>query len=250
MTKAASRNTETSKTPKADANKVLAELRAVADGDIATHAQRFFKTGPGEYAAGDCFLGLRVPTVRALVKRYRHLSLDETVKLLSSRFHEARLFALLMLVEQYKTADEQGRTRIFHHYLDKLEQINNWDLVDCSAPAVVGAYLTDKDRALLYQLAGSENLWRRRIAIMATFFMIKRNDFEDALAIAALLRNDPHDLIHKATGWMLREIGKRDYAAEKRFLDKYYRGMPRTMLRYAIERVPEKQRQAYLRGTA
>jgi 3-methyladenine DNA glycosylase AlkD len=225
-------------------------LRELSDSDIAARSQRFFKTGKGEYGEGDRFLGIRVPTLRKCVREYRAISLEDTLEVLKSPFHEARLLALLILVAKYSSANKSSeRNAIYRSYLSHTEFINNWDLVDCSAHHIVGAHLFDKDRKPLYRLARSRSLWERRIAVVSTFHFINREDFSDSLAIAELLLNDREDLIHKAVGWMLREVGKRDRRVEEAFLAKHYKDMPRTMLRYAIERLPETERLAYLHGT-
>jgi len=217
--------------------------------------QRFFKTGPGEYGEGDVFIGIKVPTLRKISKGFYHLTLDELNELLNSSIHEERLTALFILVRQFEKGDSKQREKIFKFYTKNTKKINNWDLVDLSAPIIVGEYLTclpagrfDKDHDLLFKLAASKNLWERRIAIMATFQFIKSKRFDTTFKIAEMLLEDKHDLIHKAVGWMLREIGKRDLAAEENFLLKFYKRMPRTMLRYAIEKFPEKKRLAYLKG--
>jgi 3-methyladenine DNA glycosylase AlkD len=225
--------------------RLRAELQRHANPERAAILQRFFKTGPGEYAAGDKFIGLTVPQIRALAKRYRQLSLADTCRLLHSPVHEERLLALLLLVQAYRAGTEQQR--IYELYLQNTRYINNWDLVDCSAEHIVGAFLRERSRSPLQQLAKSENLWERRIAILATFHFIKRGEFAPTLQIGRQLLRDEHDLIHKAVGWMLREVGKRDRATEETFLRQHYRQMPRTMLRYAIERFPETLRQRYLR---
>jgi 3-methyladenine DNA glycosylase AlkD len=230
------------------ANRVKQALRKLADPAIAEHAQGFFKTAKGEYGEGDKFLGIRVPTIRQQIKEFKDLTLGETLKLLKSPFHEERLFALLMLVRMFTKTDEDGRMDIYKYYLAHTEFINSWDLVDGSASQIVGAYLHDRDKRVLYDLVRSEDLWERRIAIISTFHAIKCGQFADALKISAMLKNDDEDLIHKAVGWMLREIGKRDVAAEETFLKKHCRDMPRTMLRYAIEKFPAAKRQAYLSG--
>jgi len=223
-------------------------LRRLGNRVLAEHSQRFFKTGKGQYGEGDKFLGIRVPVIRKLAKKYKGISLKNALKLLKSPYHEERLFALLILVEKFPGAGEEEQGGIYDLYLNNTIHINNWDLVDISAGHIVGAYLADKNKKPLYQLARSNRLWERRIAIISTFYMIKRDKFTDALKVAALLRDDKEDLIHKAVGWMLREIGKRNAAVEKAFLKKHYRQMPRTMLRYAIEKFPEKERQMYLLG--
>jgi len=212
--------------------------------------QRYFKTGPGEYAEGDIFLGIKVPVLRALAKEYQCLTLDATLRLLKSRIHEERLLALLILILKYRKANLLDKERIYKAYLNHSKYINNWDLVDVTAKHIVGDFLKDKDRLPLYRLASSKSLWEKRIAILSTFHFIENNDFEDTLKIAKTLIFDPHDLIHKAVGWMLREVGKRDMVCEERFLKQHYAVMPRTMLRYAIERFPESKRKAYLKGLA
>ncbi len=233
-----------------NAKQVITHLKSLANSEIANHSQRFFKTGKGEYGEGDIFLGIRVPIIRAEVKRQSNISIDETINILASEFHEARLFALIMLVEKFKKATEVEQSEIYKHYMNNLSQINNWDLIDSSAPYIIGAYLADKDKSPIYQMADSENLWQRRIAIMSTFTMIRQNDFKDALAIAEILVNDNEDLIQKAVGWMLREIGKRSLKTEEQFLQKHYKSMPRIILRYAIEKMVASKRKAYLNGTA
>ena len=222
----------------------------IADPVIAEHSQRFFKTGKGEYGEGDRFLGIRVPVLRKHVGKFRDISLSETLKLFRSGFHEERLFALLVLVKKFKRGDDETRDAIYRLYLDNLSFVNNWDLVDSSAPYIVGVWLENRDKEVLYRLAGSEILWERRVAVLSTFHFIRQKHFDDALAIALLLKHDPEDLIHKAVGWMLREIGKRNAAVERTFLREHYKEMPRTMLRYAIERFPEQERKKYLGGKA
>ncbi|OPY77408.1 MAG: DNA alkylation repair enzyme [Syntrophorhabdus sp. PtaU1.Bin058] len=225
-------------------------LVSLGDAAVAEHSKRFFKTGKGEYGEGDIFLGIRVPALRKQVRRYRDISPEETLLLLKSPFHEERLFALLVLVDKFSRGGAGDRTAIYEMYLSNTQYINNWDLVDSSAPYIVGAYLEKRDKKPIFKLAGSGNLWERRIAVLSTFHLIKRNDFSDALEISEILIQDREDLIHKAVGWMLREIGKRDLPVEKTFLDRNCREMPRTMLRYAIERFPEKERKRYMEGTA
>lgn len=221
-------------------------LREISDPEIAEHSQRFFKTGEGEYGEGDKFLGIRVPNVRKVARKFNQLSLEETDQLLHSDYHEERLCALIILVNKAKKVNDDELKTICDLYLDNTEYVNNWDLVDTSAEHIVGRYLIDKDRTILYQLAKSEDLWERRIAIMSTFHFIKNDEFGDTIEIAEQLVNDEHDLIHKAVGWMLREVGKRDIKTEEKFLDKHVHHMPRTMLRYAIEKFPEELRQHYL----
>ena len=232
------------------------DLILLANKEIAEHSQRFFKTGKGEYGESDIFLGIRVPVLRKLVNKYRCISLEEVSKLLHSKFHEERLLAVLILVHLFKnrsgTLDESGtydgQKQIYNLYLDNIEFINNWDIVDISASNIVGAYLYQKDKALLYRLVKSQNLWERRISIISTFYFIRQNEFDDTLKIAEILLNDKEDLIQKAVGWMLREVGKREIEIEEEFLQEHYMKMPRTMLRYAIEKFPETRRKMYLRG--
>jgi len=230
--------------------KLKFDLRKYSDKKKAKISRRFFKTGPGEYAHGDIFLGITVPILRILSKQYQGLAFDETLQLLESRIHEERLLALFILILKYRKVDLSGKIKIYKAYLNYSKYVNNWDLVDVSAKHIIGDYLKDKDKTPLYKLARSDSLWERRIAILSTFHFIENNDFQDTLKIAQILISDPQDLIHKAVGWMLREVGKRDRDSEERFLKKYYTVMPRTMLRYALERFPETKRQAYLKGTA
>ncbi len=224
------------------------ELLALADPETAAFLHGFFKTGPGQYGEGDRFLGIRVPRLRALVRPARKLALKEVLELLRSPWHEERLMALLLLVDRYQNGDSAEREAIHVAYLASTGYINNWDLVDSSAGQIVGAHLARSDLNLLERLACSASVWERRIAIIATFHWSKRGEFRPALKISTLLVNDSHDLIHKAVGWMLREVGKRDRALEEDFLRVHYRRMPRTMLRYAIERFPEERRLSYLQS--
>ncbi len=210
--------------------------------------QRFFKTGPGQYGEGDLFRGIKVPQLRKLVDQYFTISLENTTRLLHSPYHEDRLCALLILVRKMKTSDENCRSSIFNAYMSNSSYVNNWDLVDLSAAHISGSYLFDKSKRPLYQFAKSKLLWERRIALLSTFHYIKKNHFEDTLAISKLLLNDKEDLIHKAVGWMLREIGKRDSQVEIEFITANYSNLPRTTLRYAIERFPEVQRKKFLKG--
>ena len=225
-------------------------FQQLSDPARAKHSQKFFRTGPGEYGEGDRFLGITVPLTRKMAKQCKSLTHQEIYELLQSPYHEERLLALLVLVERFKKCDPPQQKPIFNSYVKHKKFINNWDLVDSSAAYIVGAYLMDKDKSLLYKWAKSKNLWDRRIAIMATFQFIKHRQFNDTLAIATILLHDSQDLIHKAVGWMLREIGNRDLAVEEAFLQQHYRQMPRTMLRYAIEKLTEKRRQQYLKGLA
>ncbi len=224
------------------------ELRRLADPERAAASRRFFKTGPGEYGEGDLFRGIRVPSLRKLARRYREAPLPDIERLLVSRFHEDRLLALLLLVRRYAGGEAEKQRRIYRFYLSHTGYINNWDLVDSSAEHIVGDYLEGKSKAPLYVLARSGSLWERRIAVLATFRYIKRGSYDETLKIARVLLGDPEDLIHKAVGWMLREVGNRERGTEETFLKTCYRRMPRTMLRYAIEKFPEARRQAYLRG--
>ena len=224
------------------------ELNALGSPHQARHAQRFFKTGKGEYGEGDRFIGVRMPQIRAVAKKYRSLSLTNVRRLLRSPVHEERMTALLIWVFQYEKGDIVAREKIFHSYLSSTRYINNWDLVDLSAPTIVGNHLLKGSKQLLKDLSASHDLWERRIAVLATFPMIRSGDFAPTLLVSRRLLKDPHDLIHKATGWMLREVGKRDLPCLEEFLKKHYLKMPRTMLRYAIEKLPKKQRKAYLSG--
>ena len=208
----------------------------------------FFKTGKGQYGEGDKFLGITVPQTRTVAKKYWQLPLAEVLQLLQSAFHEERLAALLILVLQYQKGDEKQRKKIFQAYLENTQWINNWDLVDLTADRIVGAYLADKPKDLLFKLAQSKLLWERRIAMLATFHEIKNGRSETSLAIAEKLLSDQEDLMHKAVGWMLREVGKRcSQEEEEKFLQKYIKVMPRTTLRYAIERFEEGKRLRYLK---
>jgi 3-methyladenine DNA glycosylase AlkD len=225
------------------------ELYALADPADAISSQRFFKTAPGEYGAGDKFLGLRVPTLRKLVRDYRLLDDSDALEMLTSSWHEERLLALMLLVEGYGRGDASRRERIHRAYLEHTRYINNWDLVDASAHHIVGRHVDPREVQLLERLAVSEDIWERRIAMIATLHFIKQNEFGPTLKIARTLLEDSHDLIHKAVGWMLREVGNRDRKVEDEFLKKHYKKMPRTMLRYAIERYPETLRKRYLAGT-
>ena len=223
-------------------------LRHFASAEKARVLQGFFKTGPGEYGEGDRFLGVVVPHIRSVSKEYQDAPLPEVRKLLRSPWHEERLLALLLLVRKFEGGNEVLRKTIYTFYLKSIRFINNWDLVDLTAPKIVGPFLEKRFRRPLYRMVRSDNLWERRIAILATFSFIRQDDFEDALILAEALLEDKEDLMHKAVGWMLREIGKRDEAVLRSFLRKHYRRMPRTMLRYAIERFPESKRKKYLNG--
>lgn len=230
-------------------NNIRVALRVFADESDAIALQRFFKTGPGEYGEGDRFLGVRVAATRRVAREYRNLPMADAITLLKSDIHEERLLALIILTQKYQKGSPGEQALIYRTYLDHTRYINNWDLVDTSAEHIVGAHLKNRSRKPLYTLARSQSIWERRIAIMSTFHFIKNNDFDETLKIAEKLVSDTNDLIHKAVGWMLREVGKRDRSKENIFLMKHYRNMPRTMLRYAIEKFPEEIRQQYLKGT-
>jgi len=224
------------------------ELRGYKDAEKAKDLAWFFKTGQGEYGEGDKFLGINVPTIRKIIKNYSAIDLYALDPIFTSKFHEERLAVLLILVKKYEKAQTaKEKSMIYHYYRNNTTYINNWDLVDQSAPNIMGQYLFSRSRKILHQWAKSKNLWRRRIAIVATHYFIRNNDFAETLKIAEILLHDKHDLIHKAVGWMLREVGKRDLKTEENFLQKRYKKMPRTMLRYAIERFAENKRRFYLK---
>lgn len=223
------------------------DLKKLADSKKAKFLARFFKTGRGGYAESDRFLGLKVPQSRALAKQHRDLSWPEIKWLLYSELHEERLIALLILVLQFPKADDVARKKIVDFYLQHSKQVNNWDLVDLSADKILGSYLSDKPKSILYKLVRSNNLWQRRIAIVSTFHFIRQNRLNDTFKLAKTLLSDKHDLIHKATGWMLREAGKRDQQALLNFLNRNYRHMPRTMLRYSLEKLSPRQKAHYMR---
>ena len=231
-----------------DLRSLREELERLTDNKKASFLQRFFKTGKGEYGEGDIFVGLTVPQSRILAVKYKDLSFLEILELLKSKIHEERLIALLILVHRFKkNPDEQKK--IYNFYLQNTKYINNWDLVDLSSHKIIGEYLLDKPKDILFELARSENLWERRIAMISTFSFIRDRKFDTSLKIAELLVKDKEDLIQKALGWMLREIGKKDLETEETFLKKYYKQMRRTALRYAIEKFPEEKRLSYLHGT-
>ena len=221
-------------------------LQKLADKNTAEVLQRFFKTGAGEYGEGDVFIGIKVPPLRKLAAEFQDTPLKSLRRLLKSEIHEERTLALMILVRQFARADENVRERIYDFYVAHTSFINNWDLVDGSAPYIVGPFLWKRDRCPLYVLAKSTSIWERRIAILSTFYFIRQNDFVDALKISELLLADEHDLIHKAVGWMLREVGKRDERALTGFLDEHAAAMPRTMLRYSLERLPADVRAGYM----
>jgi 3-methyladenine DNA glycosylase AlkD len=230
------------------AKEVQKRLKKLSNPEHAAISQRFFKTGPGEYGAGDIFIGVRVPVLRKLAGECNDLPVSQCKILLGSPVHEERLLAILIIIRIFNNGKDAVKKKIYELYLKSTQFINNWDLVDTSAEHIVGAYLMDRSRRPLYHLAESKNLWERRIAIMATFRFIKVHEFSDTLRLSKILLKDQHDLIQKAVGWLLREIGKRDLKVEETFLKANYKKMPRTMLRYAIEKFPETKRQRYLRG--
>ncbi len=227
------------------------ELRAVSDKRYVENLTRFFKTGLGEYGEGDIFIGIRMPDLRRICKKYRNSSVPDIGKLMDEKYHEFRIAGVVLMADKFKRGDGALRTEIKNLYEEKMDRVNNWDLVDLSAHKIYGEWFRVNDKnpmPTLRQLAKSKNMWRRRIAVVSTFAYLPHGQFSHALEIAGMLLNDNHDLIHKAVGWALREVGKRDLPSEERFLLKHYKTMPRTMLRYAIEKFPEVKRQKYLRG--
>lgn len=240
-----------SENDKIEANKMLnklhKEVKGFADPKRAEHSAGYFKTGVGEYGYGDIFMGLTVPQCRIIALKFKDLSYEEIGELLHSKIHEERLIALLIMVYQAEH-DEMLERRIYEFYLKNTKFVNNWDLVDLSAPKIVGRYLQDKPKAILHKLSKSKNIWEKRIAIIATFAFIKEGDFTESLSIAEELLDDENDLIQKAVGWTLREVGNKDKKLEVEFLNKHYKNMGRTALRYAIEKFPETTRNKYLKG--
>ena len=229
-------------------NEIRKALKGFEDKKKAWELRRFFKTGPGEYGEGDIFLGIKVPVLRNIAKKYKDISLPDIEKLLHSPIHEERFLSLVLLTQAFARSNEREKKKLYEFYLENTEYINNWDLVDTSAEHIIGTFLRDKSKKPLHSLAQSKSLWERRIAIISTFNFIKQNDFDETLKIAKMLLEDKEDLIHKAVGWMLREVGKRNLQAEEIFLEKNYNKMPRVMLRYAIEKFPEAKRKKYLKG--
>jgi len=229
-----------------NAAEITAHFLEQGDPQTATHSQHFFKTDTGEYGAGDKFIGIRVPVIRAQIKALSPLPLDTISELIRSEFHEVRLFATLALVDCFNRADEKNREEIYQLYQANHGFINNWDIVDCSAHKIVGPYLLNRSRETLYQLVENGTLWQRRIAVISCFTFIRNDDFDDILRLSEKLLTDPEDLIHKAVGWMLREVGKRDRARLEVFLNKHNKQMPRVMLRYAIEKFPTELRHHYM----
>ena len=228
---------------------LLDELKQHIEPEKAAFFPQFFNTVPGGYGEGDQFWGIRVPPLRQLAKKYRQLEMENLTTLITSPIHEQRLLTLFILRLQFAHADAEKQQIIMDFYLNHLAGVNNWDLVDSSAHYLLGTWLLDKDTELLWRLANSDHLWSQRIAVMSSFAFIKQGQFQLTLALAAHLLLHPHDLMHKAIGWMLREIGKRDLVTELAFLDTHYQQMPRTMLRYAIEKFDEPLRLSYLKGT-
>ena len=228
-------------------NGLIKELQKAANPKQAKILQKFFKTGKGEYGEGDIFLGIKVPKQRKIAKKYTGLNFSEIQKLLNSKIHEYRFISILILVDKFKKASEEEKEKIFNFYLKNTKNINNWDLVDVSAPSIIGEFLFDKKKSVLYKLAESKNLWEKRISIVSCFTYIKKGKFNNALRISQILIDDKHDLIHKAVGWMLREIGKVEEKVLESFLKDHYKKMPRTMLRYAIEKFPEEKRKFYMK---
>jgi len=227
---------------------VQTELKKLSNKEIAKHSKKFFKTGKGQYAEGDFFLGIRVPVLRKLVKKYKRISILDASQMLKSKYHEERLLAVLFWIELFKNGNNYEQKLIFDLYLKNTKFINNWDIVDISAGNIVGSFLIGRDRKVLYKLVKSRNIWERRISIMSTSCFIKKNEFKETLKISLKLISDKEELIQKAVGWMLREVGKKVIEIEENFLEKHYKEMPRTMLRYSIEKFPENRRKMYLKG--
>jgi len=227
-------------------NKLIQELKKLGNSTRAFHSQRFFKTGPGEYGEGDVFLGITMPVQRQVSLRYLGLPLADVQKLINSKIHEHRMVGLLIVTYNYKKADDDEKEKLFKFYVKNSKKINNWDLVDVTCHKVVGVHLFDKNRELLYKWSESKNLWEKRLSIISTAFFISKNDLDDTYKISATLLKDEHDLIHKAVGWMLREAGKRDKKRLMNFLERNVKSMPRTMLRYAIEKFTESERKYFL----
>lgn len=228
-------------------DKILKELKLKKNTEQAKVLSRFFKTGKGQYGEGDIFWGIKVPVTRDIVKKFKETSLEDVQILLDSKVHEHRLAGLLILVEKFKK--RENKKEIYNFYLKNTKNINNWDLVDLTAPNIIGSFLLEnkKERKILYSLVKSKNLWERRIAILSTFTLLRNKEYEDVLKISEILLKDEHDLIHKAVGWMLRELGKRDKDVEIEFLEKYRKVMPRTMLRYSLEKFNLKEKEYFMK---
>lgn len=231
------------KNSRSQLDRLKEEITSLSNGKQAENLSRFFKTGKGDYGEGDEFIGLTMPQIRSCARQFRELSVSDLNALMRSPIHEERMIALIIITLRYP----KDKDTFYILYIKNRKYINNWDLVDVTCPRIVGDYLQDKPRNILYTFARSKNLWERRISIISTAAFIQKNDFSDTLRIAEILLQDPHDLIHKAAGWMLREVGRRDKKVEVSFLNKHHRKMPRTMLRYAIEKFPESQRKRYLK---
>lgn len=229
---------------KNDLTKLKNNLKRKSDADRSQNLSRFFKTGKGEYGEGDKFLGITVPEIRKITKKYKELDIEDILKLLESSYHEERMTALIIMTLRYP----KEKDTFYNLYINNTKYINNWDLIDTTCPRIIGDYLLDKPRDILYEFANSNDLWKKRIAIISTLTFIRNNEYEDTMKISEILLNDSHDLMHKAVGWMLREVGNRSKSTEVKFLNKYYKIMPRTMLRYAIEKFPEVERKKYLKG--
>lgn len=229
-----------------NSDSLILDLKKLGSPQKAKASARFFKTGKGQYGEGDVFLGVTVPEQRGVANKYKNLDISEIQKLLEDKVHECRLAGLFILGFQYDHGDERMKKKIVKFYLKNTKKVNNWDLVDSSAPYILGDYLFNKDKKILYKLARSKNLWERRIAIISTLGFIKKGHYEDTLKISEILISDKHDLIHKAVGWALREVGKKSKVTLEKFLKKYVRVMPRTTLRYSIERFSPKERKKYL----
>ncbi len=227
-------------------NKLIKELKKLGNPIHAKHSQRFFKTDKGEYGEGDIFLGITMPVQRKVAQKYLSLTLKDIQKLINSKIHEHRMVGLLIVTYKYKKANDLEKKKLFDFYIKNAKKINNWDLVDVTASHIVGQYLISKPRNILYKFSKSKNLWEKRISIISTFAFIRINDFKDTFCIAEVLLKDEHDLIHKAVGWMLREVGKRDQKLLEKFLDNNIKSMPRTMLRYTIERFDEEKKKYYM----
>ncbi len=232
-----------------DSHRIVLLLQESADPVRAEHSQRFFRTGPGEYGEGDLFLGVRVPQIRKLVREFKGIELSSLEEMLFSEWHEVRLFSLISMVEAFKMGSSKEKSSIYKLYMGNSHRVNSWDLVDSSAPYIAGAYLWNKSRKPLYDFAAANSLWKRRIAIISTRYFIRKDAFEETLSISELLLADKEDLIHKAVGWMLREVGKRNHQIEVDFLRVHYKKMPRTMLRYSIEKFEQELRIRFLKGT-
>jgi 3-methyladenine DNA glycosylase AlkD len=230
------------------AKAIQKQLESLSSPEKKAVLQRFFKTGKGQYGEGDIFMGVTVPQIRQTAQANRNLPFSEVEKALKSPLHELRMCALLILVDLFQKTKPEAQKPIVDFYLSNTQYINNWDLVDLSCYKILGKYLMDKPRAILYRLAKSENMWEQRISIVSTWLFIRTGEFADTLAISELLLDHPHDLMHKAVGWMLRETAKRDEKLVLDFIQKHYSRMPRTALRYAIERLPEDKRKSVLKG--